>query len=56
MIAGTALLLGLLPALIGYAYRIRVEEEVLSKNLGEAYRSYARARRLIPSFSSPGRR
>lgn len=42
-------LLGLLPALIGYAYRIRVEEETLSENLGEAYRSYMRrTRRLIP--------
>lgn len=42
-------LLGLVPALIGYAYRIRVEEAVLSKDLGEAYRSYMRrTRRLIP--------
>jgi protein-S-isoprenylcysteine O-methyltransferase len=41
--------LGLPPALIGYAYRIRVEEQVLSKDLGEAYRSYMRrTRRLIP--------
>jgi protein-S-isoprenylcysteine O-methyltransferase Ste14 len=42
-------LLGLVPALIGYMYRIRVEEETLSENLGEAYRSYMRrTRRLIP--------
>jgi protein-S-isoprenylcysteine O-methyltransferase Ste14 len=42
-------LLALVPSLLGYAYRIRVEEEVLSKNLGEAYRSYRRrTRSLIP--------
>lgn len=42
-------LLGLVPGLIGYAYRIRVEEAVLSDTLGEAYRSYMRrTTRLIP--------
>jgi protein-S-isoprenylcysteine O-methyltransferase Ste14 len=42
-------LVGLVPALIGYAYRIRVEEEVLSRELGEAYRAYMRrTTRLIP--------
>ena len=42
-------LLGLVPAAIGYGYRIRVEEQVLSRDLGEAYRAYARrTRRLIP--------
>jgi protein-S-isoprenylcysteine O-methyltransferase Ste14 len=42
-------LLALVPALIGFAYRIRVEEAVLSENLGDAYRSYMRrTRRLIP--------
>jgi protein-S-isoprenylcysteine O-methyltransferase Ste14 len=42
-------LLGLVPALIGYTYRIRLEEQTLTKNLGEAYRSYMRhTRRLIP--------
>jgi protein-S-isoprenylcysteine O-methyltransferase Ste14 len=38
----------LLP-LVGLVYRIRVEEAALSENLGDAYKSYASARkRLIP--------
>jgi protein-S-isoprenylcysteine O-methyltransferase Ste14 len=42
-------LLGLLPPLLGYAYRIRVEERALVQNLGEPYRSYMkRTKRLIP--------
>jgi protein-S-isoprenylcysteine O-methyltransferase Ste14 len=41
--------IGLIPALIAYAFRIRVEEQVLSKDLGEPYRAYMRrTRRLIP--------
>jgi protein-S-isoprenylcysteine O-methyltransferase Ste14 len=40
---------GLVPVLIAYAFRIHVEEQVLSKDLGEAYRAYMRrTRRLIP--------
>ena len=36
-------------ALIGFAYRIRVEEAALSKTLGDAYLTYAKTRkRLIP--------
>jgi protein-S-isoprenylcysteine O-methyltransferase Ste14 len=36
-------------ALIGFTYRIRVEEAALSTTLGSAYTTYARARkRLIP--------
>lgn len=42
-------LLGLLPALAGYAYRIRVEEGALMRDLGEPYQSYMqRSKRLIP--------
>jgi protein-S-isoprenylcysteine O-methyltransferase len=41
--------IGLVPLLIAYAYRIHVEEQVLSRHLGEAYRAYMRrTRRLIP--------
>jgi protein-S-isoprenylcysteine O-methyltransferase Ste14 len=41
--------LGLLPPLVGYAYRIRVEEGALVRSLGEPYRSYMkRTKRLIP--------
>jgi protein-S-isoprenylcysteine O-methyltransferase len=41
--------LGLIPILIAYSYRIHVEEEVLSRGLGEEYRAYMRrTRRLIP--------
>lgn len=41
--------IGLIPALIAYAYRIHVEEQVLRKDLGDAYRTYMRrTRRLIP--------
>lgn len=47
--ANPLVLLALLPAVVGFAYRIRVEEEVLSHDLGEAYRAYMRrTRRLIP--------
>jgi protein-S-isoprenylcysteine O-methyltransferase len=42
-------LTGVLPALAGFLYRIRVEERVLSDVLGEPYRSYMRrTRRLVP--------
>jgi len=41
--------LALIPAVLAYAYRIRVEESVLSRDLGEPYRAYMRrTRRLIP--------
>ena len=41
--------LGLLVAVAGYAYRIRVEEGVLAVQLGEPYRLYIRrTKRLIP--------
>ena len=44
-----AAFLGLVPALIGFGYRIRVEEAVLSEALGEPYRAYMRrTKRLIP--------
>lgn len=40
---------GFLFALAGYAYRIRVEERVLARELGEPYRRYMRrTKRLIP--------
>jgi protein-S-isoprenylcysteine O-methyltransferase Ste14 len=36
-------------AVVGYAYRVRVEERALSATLGEAYRSYAATtKRFIP--------
>jgi protein-S-isoprenylcysteine O-methyltransferase Ste14 len=42
-------LVGVLPALPGFLYRIRVEEQALAEELGEPYRSYmARTRRLLP--------
>jgi protein-S-isoprenylcysteine O-methyltransferase Ste14 len=42
-------LLGIIPPLAGYAYRIRVEERALAQNLGEPYRaSMRRTKRLIP--------
>jgi protein-S-isoprenylcysteine O-methyltransferase Ste14 len=38
-------------ALIGFAYRIRVEEEALISHFGDRYRSYAaRTRRLVPGI------
>jgi protein-S-isoprenylcysteine O-methyltransferase Ste14 len=41
--------LGLLPPLAGYAYRIRIEENALTRSLGEPYRAYMqRTKRLIP--------
>jgi len=41
--------LGLILPLAGYAYRIRVEENALVRDLGEAYHSYMqRTKRLIP--------
>jgi protein-S-isoprenylcysteine O-methyltransferase Ste14 len=40
---------GFLVALAGYAYRIRVEEQVMADALGEPYRTYVpRTKRLIP--------
>jgi len=42
-------LLGMVPAVLGYWYRIRVEERALSEGLGEAYRAYMRrTKRIIP--------
>ena len=39
----------LILALAGYAYRIRIEERVLAKDLGHAYQDYMRrTKRLIP--------
>jgi protein-S-isoprenylcysteine O-methyltransferase Ste14 len=44
-----AALAGVVPVLVGLLYRIRVEEQALSEELGDAYRSYAsRTKRLIP--------
>jgi protein-S-isoprenylcysteine O-methyltransferase len=41
--------LGLIPALAGYAYRIRVEESALVRDLGEPYVDYMRrTKRLVP--------
>jgi protein-S-isoprenylcysteine O-methyltransferase Ste14 len=40
---------GLVPILLGYAYRIRVEEAALLDGLGDPYRDYMRrTRRLVP--------
>jgi protein-S-isoprenylcysteine O-methyltransferase Ste14 len=42
-------LLAIIPALIGYWYRIRIEEEALSNELGEDYKAYMKkTKRLIP--------
>lgn len=42
-------LLGMAPAALGYAYRIRVEEEALVEGLGDEYRAYQhRTKRLVP--------
>ena len=42
-------LIGMLPVLAGFLYRIRVEERVLSDELGDPYRSYMeRTKRLVP--------
>src|SRR2546421_13092285 len=42
-------LIGVLPALAGFLYRIRVEERVLSDELGDPYRAYMRrTKRLVP--------
>jgi protein-S-isoprenylcysteine O-methyltransferase Ste14 len=42
-------LAGLLPVLAGVLYRIRVEEQALTGQLGDAYRSYMRrTKRLVP--------
>jgi protein-S-isoprenylcysteine O-methyltransferase Ste14 len=42
-------LLGMIPASLGYVYRIRIEERALVKGLGEEYRAYMRrTRRIIP--------
>jgi protein-S-isoprenylcysteine O-methyltransferase Ste14 len=41
--------LGIIPPLVGYAIRIRVEERALLQNIGEPYRTYMkRTKRLIP--------
>jgi protein-S-isoprenylcysteine O-methyltransferase Ste14 len=41
--------IGHIPIALAYAYRIRVEERVLSQDLGQGYRAYSRrTRRLIP--------
>lgn len=51
ILCGTNLVsfLGLLPVLLGYAYRIRVEEAALLDALGDPYRDYMRrTRRLVP--------
>ena len=41
--------LALVPAALGFGYRIRVEEAVLTEALGEPYRAYMRrTKRLIP--------
>jgi protein-S-isoprenylcysteine O-methyltransferase Ste14 len=37
-----ATVIRLIPMALAYAYRIRVEERVLSKDLGETYRAYSR--------------
>ncbi len=42
-------LLGVIPAALGYGYRIRIEERALVEGLGEAYRAYMRrTKRIIP--------
>jgi protein-S-isoprenylcysteine O-methyltransferase Ste14 len=42
-------LVALIPAVLGYANRIRVEEHALAKDLGDPYRDYMRrTKRLIP--------
>jgi protein-S-isoprenylcysteine O-methyltransferase Ste14 len=42
-------LLGIVPAVLGFLYRIRVEEAALRAGLGEAYRAYERrTKRIIP--------
>jgi protein-S-isoprenylcysteine O-methyltransferase Ste14 len=39
----------MVPATLGYWYRIRVEERALVEGLGEAYRAYMRrTKRIIP--------
>jgi protein-S-isoprenylcysteine O-methyltransferase Ste14 len=39
----------LIVTLAGYAYRIRIEERALARDLGPAYRDYMRrTKRLIP--------
>jgi protein-S-isoprenylcysteine O-methyltransferase Ste14 len=41
--------LGMIPAVLGYLYRIRIEECALVEGLGEEYRAYQRrTKRLIP--------
>jgi protein-S-isoprenylcysteine O-methyltransferase Ste14 len=47
--ANVASLAGLLVAIAGYTYRIRVEESALLGTLGDPYRTYMRrTKRLIP--------
>jgi protein-S-isoprenylcysteine O-methyltransferase Ste14 len=44
-----SILAALLPPLIGFGVRIRMEERVLTRELGEPYRAYmARTHRLVP--------
>jgi len=57
MIVGVAIALGswigaliaLVLAVVGYAYRVQVEERALTATLGEPYREYAaRTKRFFP--------
>ena len=42
-------LLGMIPAALGYLYRIQIEERALVEGLGEEYRAYMRrTKRIIP--------
>lgn len=41
---------GLIPAVLGFGYRIRVEEETLQSVLGEPYRDYMRRTKLLIPF------
>lgn len=41
--------LAVVPSLVAYVYRVRVEEDMLTRRLGPAYRKYqARTSRLVP--------
>ncbi len=49
--SGVSLLAVMVPVIIGFAYRIRVEEAALSEAFPQAYPEYARTtRRLIPGI------
>jgi len=42
-------LIALVLAVVGYAYRVQVEERALTATLGEPYREYAaRTKRFLP--------